>query len=157
MTLSTSLRLFLSISNSLYFSVFIIQKNGCIQGFQVVIEKPNRMSSKNIKTKMCALACSTAHDWTVRRRNHFCLLWLIYFQTHKKAKVESVLIFLTRKTHAYKVNGWFFHPTVVRWEKVDILGFRNCSLFLTQEAYSHGEFQTRKLVQIWNFMIKYVL
>ena len=31
-----------------------------------------------------------------------------------KAKVESVLTFLTRKIHAYKyVNGQSFHPTVV--------------------------------------------
>ena len=90
---------------------------------------------------MCALACSTAHDWTVRRRNHFCLLWLIYFQTHKKAKVESVLIFLTRKTHTYKVNDQCFNPTtVVRWEKVDILGF--------EETYSNGG-----LVLIWNCMV----
>ena len=31
-----------------------------------------------------------------------------------KAKVESVLTFLTWKTHAYKINGQSFHPTVVR-------------------------------------------
>ena len=31
-----------------------------------------------------------------------------------KAKVESVLTFLTRKTHTYIVNGKSFDPTVVR-------------------------------------------